>query len=302
MDLHHDEQFLRFLAPGIDRHQFLVDYLSERQLKPHSLRLAGTHHIVLTPKAAQSPQILLLAHYDRAEGRSPGANDNSAAVFILAEAARQAQELPGWAIVFTDKEEAAGKEGAKGQGAYQLAKAMASEKGPVAATFIFDACGRGDRIIISTSAELLIRTTQNEQSARAFRDLRRMALDAARDIPRPPPLLAPTPFSDDAGFLAAGLPAQTITVLPSQEAERLVSALRGQPERARSLISAEKHIEGAQWMPETWLAMHSPEDSLQNLSKAQDHERVLQLMLGLLSSATKIREKQAPPQSSCRAV
>ncbi|MCL2793630.1 MAG: hypothetical protein FWD87_11150 [Spirochaetaceae bacterium] len=49
----------------------------------------------------------------------------------------------------------------------------------------------------------------------------------------------PTPFSDDAGFLRAGLAAQTITMLPTAECARLVSALRTSPDLAGALINAE---------------------------------------------------------------
>jgi hypothetical protein len=42
-----------------------------------------------------------------------------------------------------------------------------------------------------------------------------MALNGVLILPL---ALPPTPFSDDAGFLRAGLAAQTITVLPAKEA------------------------------------------------------------------------------------
>jgi hypothetical protein len=80
-------------------------------------------------------------------------------------------------------------------------------------------------------------------------------------------LLAPTPFSDDAGFLRAGLSAQTITALPSEEAAGLASLLRNKPEFINALISREaQKIEGELLLPETWRVFNSPADGPDRLT------------------------------------
>jgi hypothetical protein len=137
--------FRTFLEPGTDRFGFLLAHLRERRLSPSTVELAGSRHIVVAsgrPAVPSKPRIVLAAHYDRAPG-SPGANDNSAAVFQLAEAAARlrADGTDSWLVVFTDREEAACGRGASGQGAYALAEGFKAIAGG-ARFFIFDACGR----------------------------------------------------------------------------------------------------------------------------------------------------------------
>ena len=87
-------------------------------------------------------------------------------------------------------------------------------------------------------------------------------------------LLVPTHFSDDAGFLLAGLAAQTITVLPSEEAADLASLLRTKPEFIDALISREALFAtqanpqtGTKLrIPETWRSLNGPEDGPQRLT------------------------------------
>jgi hypothetical protein len=75
-------------------------------------------------------------------------------------------------------------------------------------------------------------------------------------------LLLPTPFSDDAGFLRAGIPAQTITVLPGTEAGPFISFLRKKPGIAQALINREvqKNYD-PRVIPETWRRLNGPGDS-----------------------------------------
>ena len=233
------QSFFAFLEPSCDRFGVLFAHLAERGLCPTAAEIAGSRHIVLAPGRTPfqaKPGIVLAAHYDRAPG-SPGANDNSAAVFQLAAAAARLREsgTDGWLVVFTDREEAASGEGARGQGAYALAEGFKAIGLADARFFIFDACGRGDTIIVSTTVEALASGTG--QTKRAARDLRLLALETGRSSAGGRILLAPTPFSDDAGFLAAGLAAQTITLLPAKEAAALAGTLRNKPEYAAALIN-----------------------------------------------------------------
>jgi hypothetical protein len=80
-------------------------------------------------------------------------------------------------------------------------------------------------------------------------------------------LLLPTPFSDDAGFLRAGIPAQTITVLPGNEAGPFISHLRNKPGLAQALINREVQKEyDPRLIPETWRRLNGPEDSRHRLT------------------------------------
>jgi hypothetical protein len=232
--------------------------------------------------------VVFTAHYDRAEG-SPGANDNSAAVFMLVDAAMGFRETAEGSpvIFFTDKEELKTGETLEEQGAYALALYL-KENNFDGKVFIFDACGTGDTLIVSTAADTLLRSTAAGGPAsfrRRVQELRSSALEAARDAGIEKALLLPTPFSDDAGFFRAGLCAQTITVLPSGEAAAFSALVRrqggrgqnsdhrqsggrgqsgshGQSGAARSLLSsAVPPPADRRLIPETWRNLNGPADS-----------------------------------------
>jgi hypothetical protein len=216
---------------------------------------------------------VLIAHYDRVPV-SPGANDNAAGVFQLLECALRlrSERQGGWLVVFTDKEEAAGVSGVQGQGAFALARALKDIGLADARLFIFDACGRGDTIIISTALDHLLRGQGGTGIDKARHDigaLRDQALDASRRIRAERVLLAPTPFSDDAGLLAGGLCAQTITALPRAEASLLANALRRQPDLAAALVNrdAPGGEAAAPFFPATWKLLNTPQDSRPTLTE-----------------------------------
>jgi hypothetical protein len=272
--------FPDFIAAGVDRFAFLRSYLGSLSLRASAVELAGGRHLFVSPSRSGYPQgrprTVLVAHYDRAEG-SPGANDNSAAVFMLARTARrlEAEGKDGWLIVFTDREEVAGEDGPRAQGAYALAQAFKSIGLDEADFFIFDACGRGDTVIVSTTVDGLLAgdAERPERAIRESRDLRGRALDAGRAAHAKKVLLAPTPFSDDAGFLAAGLTAQTVTVLPQEEASVLARSIRGRPEYAQALINrgARDRLDPALlagFYPRTWTLMHGRGDTAESLTPA----------------------------------
>jgi hypothetical protein len=268
--------FKEFIAPGTDRFALLCALLDTLALRNSVITLSGNRHIMVFPshkEAAPSPAryagaspTVLVAHYDRA-ANSPGANDNSAAVFLLMETAlilRQ-KKAADWLIIFTDKEELRRDEGITHQGSYALAAGLRQAGLGEGRFFIFDACGTGDTLIISTTADHLMQQTQGPgtiKTKQAVQKLRTRALETARELAMDKVLLLPTPFSDDAGFLRAGIPAQTITVLPGTEAGPFVSLLRNKPGLAQALISREvqkdyePHI-----IPETWRRLNGPGDS-----------------------------------------
>jgi hypothetical protein len=252
-------RFAEFIAPDADRLEIILSLLNELNLSYTTINIAGNSHVFL---GASEVKVTLVAHYDRVNG-SPGANDNSAAVFLLIDAAMRLRRRSGWRIIFTDGEELSSGEGARDQGAYTLAKALRDSGSGGGHFFIFDACGSGDTLIISTMANHVVKNGKSFRVARLRREtqiLRDRALKTARNLMMNKVLLAPVPFSDDLGFLRAGITAQTITVLPSREAAALAFNLH-KPGFADSLIN-----EGAQsprlkrLIPETWKTLNSPRD------------------------------------------
>jgi hypothetical protein len=112
--------FLDFIAPGADRYGILLSLIKQLGLNSTVFPVNGNRHFFIFPQgqkiqpgrggfpfSGQSP-VILAAHYDRVPG-SPGANDNSAAVFHLLRTALSLGKFGGgyWIIIFTDKEELA---------------------------------------------------------------------------------------------------------------------------------------------------------------------------------------------------
>jgi hypothetical protein len=267
-------RFRDFIAPAADRFALLSALLREADLSFSVLTVSGFRHFLLSPRRFSSPApisrgpppIVLVAHYDRVPD-SPGANDNSAAVFLLLETAMklQAEGVPHWRIIFTDKEELSSGEGILDQGSYSLAMGLRDTELREGRFYIFDACGTGDTLIISTTADHLMKKEEGPGITRLrllVQQLRNTALETARDLRMDRVLLLRTPFSDDAGFLRAGIAAQTITVLPSEEAARFSALLRKQPDLADTLINRDlpRHRDRA-GIPGTWRCLNSPGDS-----------------------------------------
>ncbi|MCL2473198.1 MAG: M28 family peptidase [Treponema sp.] len=260
-------RFKDFISPRAGRFALLKEILDESVMDYKILEIAGNRHFFIAPPREHflhRPPAVLVAHYDRAEG-SPGANDNSAAVFIVFETALKLWEknIRNWIIIFTDKEELQSGESIRSQGSYSLALRLKSLKMENARIYNFDACGTGDTLVISTTLEYLLK---RERSGGKLRDsvaeLRKLALDTARGLGLKKVLLAPTPFSDDVGFFSAGLAAQTITMLPSSECIQLVAELHKNQNYAEALISAElRKSSSIKSIPETWRCFNSPSDS-----------------------------------------
>ncbi|MDR1507073.1 MAG: Zn-dependent exopeptidase M28 [Treponema sp.] len=269
-------RFMEFIAPDADRRGMLCSMLEHLGLDFTEIALGESRHIAVFPRGKpaartgegfpQSVSVIFAAHYDRAEG-SPGANDNSAAVFMLLETALRIKESAGAVsggagIIFTDKEELKTGEALEEQGSYALALYL-KERGQDTNVFIFDACGSGDTLIVSTTAETLLRR-RGGGAALLWQTgkLRTKALEAARAARIERVLLLATPFSDDAGFLKAGLGAQTITVLPASEAAAFSALVRRQPETSDALLSsAAAGPLDRRRIPETWRSLNGPGDS-----------------------------------------
>jgi len=276
------DRFLFFIAGKVDRYKALTTTIEKLGLNSTVIAMDGNKHIFIFPQsqkslrkgifpfAGQNP-VMLTAHYDRVEG-SPGANDNSISVFhllytALALAKRGADN---WIIVFTDKEELKDGESFEVQGSYTLAKKLKTWGLERARIFNFDACGTGDTFIFSTTTDALLGTSTNPNIANvrnSIGQLRNFALDTANLLRFDKMLLAPTPFSDDLGFLYAGFAAQTITILPSAEVKQYEDLLRRNPDLAKLIISgAIKKSPDKRFLPFTWQNLNTPADSHSRLT------------------------------------
>jgi hypothetical protein len=291
MPVNRDEFFLKapysrfkeFIAPGVDRFALLCSLLQELSLSYEILEMAGMRHIAVSPegnfRAWQqeakeiSGELIFTAHYDRT-ANSSGANDNGAAVFQLLETAMKLlktstlqKNRPVYPlIIFTDGEELSGNETLRDQGSYSLGLYLKENGMGDARIFTFDACGTGDSLIISTAADNLLKNETGsgaEGRRQKVQQLRSVALEAARTARLEKVFLLPTPFSEDAGFFLSGLAAQTVTVLPQEEAAAYASLARRREDIAAVVLVSSTTLSPAdrQLIPETWRCLNGPGDS-----------------------------------------
>jgi hypothetical protein len=271
------EGFLEFISPATDRFRFIVDRLTRLGLNPEIVSGGGARNIVASfaPAAgmADGGSLCLSAHYDR-DRRSPGANDNSAACFELLEFCSDLLREPGphsTLVAFTDTEELAASSGYQAQGAYVLAAAFAGK--PLPWVFSLDCCGRGDVLILSTSPYSAFRLNGAAPQipfiklldplqawTRGFLAARRP--EAWRELP--------TPYSETLGYLAAGVPAVALTLLPRAEAELFARELAETPVIEHILLKREFRTEAGKLilsraLPETWRRLHGPTDDVASL-------------------------------------
>ena len=288
------ERFFDFIAPNADRFGILSEHTERLGLSAVVIPIQENRHFFIFPKnsnlkphaggsfpfCGQSP-VVLTAHYDRVPGSS-GANDNSAAVFHLLKAALilNRQKIDKWIIIFTDKEELQSGEGIGAQGSFSLAEKLRLWGLAKARIFNFDACGTGDTFVFSSTSGYLLSKKKKPGFRRASQTidlLRETALAAARRLRYSKVLSVPTPFSDDAGFLKGGIPAQTITMLPAGEAGPYATMLRVSPKLADMIIagSADRKL-----VPETWRHLNGPEDTYLRLTP-EHYENIVRFAVEL---------------------
>jgi len=272
------------MAPEADRAAVLAAAIAELGVRPRILSIAGGRFVVARPRGPRRDGRyrvkVITAHHDRVPG-TPGALDNSAACLQLVRFLAEARDAFNTVVVFTDKEElgpapheypahrdeypAHRDDPARRsaipteQGSYELGKVLAKELGPGAPmVFPLDVTGRGDALVLSRAAEGLALRAGWEPWANAAVDslaseTAAMAATAARLMAgRGRALMASVPFGEDLGFMLAGLPALTVTVLPRAEAEAL-AADGALPAWASPSAPGSR-------VPATWRVLHGPDD------------------------------------------
>ncbi len=272
--------FTAFLDPAVDRPSFIGSWLRAKSIPYSVVEIKGKKHIFIKfGSEAYDPRFkmkTLVAHHDRVND-TEGANDNSAACFQLlklAETLSQAAESAGprvhnTRIILTDGEEAAGTRGILAQGSFALGSGFRKLGFSQDEVFVLDACGRGDTLIVSTAG---LDRKMGKALADKMMNLHAYAKSIARSAAPESWLALPTPYSDNAGFLAAGIAAQTITVLPSREATALLAATRDFALQGAVLEAVSRNrygelsAEAAAAVPQTWKLMHTAEDTASTLN------------------------------------
>ncbi|MGP1594083.1 MAG: M28 family peptidase [Treponema sp.] len=218
--------FKSFLHPAVNRCAYIAAWLYAQHIPYRTVTLKNKTHIIVTYAADQYDNRYktktCIAHYDRAEG-SLGANDNSAACIQLMLFARTLLHSPqphNIRIIFTDGEES-GKGGIREQGSYRLGQGLRALHQHDSELFVFDMCGSGDTLILSQSGIY----GRDPVKAAPLSALHRRCCAYAEKVCKNRWLSLPTAYSDNAGFISAGLHAQVITVLPRSEAETLARYL-----------------------------------------------------------------------------
>lgn len=248
--------FKEFIAPDCDRATFIQNYLKSAGLEAPVLQMEGKNHIyVKFPQLQYNPAFRIktvIAHYDRFPG-SPGANDNSAAVFCLMEwAAKLAKsavvstssttaQFHNIRLIFTDGEELGAAGGVAEQGAFPLAQVFRRLGITNDDIFVFDCMGRGDVPILT---QTILSRKAPVRFVKDFTALEQRAATLLQASANGRWFCLPCNYSDNASFIANGIPAVAITMLPSAEVS---AATRGET-------------------PLTWQLLHTAGDNLASLT------------------------------------
>lgn len=241
------ELFQQFISPACDRTAFIQNYLNSAGIEAPVIQLDGKNHIYVKFPLNQYNSMFkiktVIAHYDRADG-TPGANDNSAAVFSILEWAvrlSQNKSFHNVRIIFTDGEEE-GEAGVRDQGAFAIAELFRRLNILNDDIFVFDCLGRGtvpviseNNIPVSAGSDFINRIISLENKAEKIIS----SATGGRWYK------LQTSYSDNASFLANGIPAVAITMLPSDEID---------------LYTKNKIV------PKTWQLFHTADDTLSSLT------------------------------------
>ena len=238
------KDFLDFIKPDCNRLNFIQNFLKQNDVETAVIPLEGKKHIyVKFPQNQYNPLFnikTVVAHYDRFEN-SPGANDNSAAVYMLmlwaVKLSRQ-YDFHNVRLIFTDGEEAC-PDGVTSQGAFAIAS-LFKKLDIKDDIFVFDCMGCGD---VPVLCENKIPQKAGNAFIKKLTALENKAQRIIRTAGNGKWFCLPCNYSDNASFIAQGIPAVAITILPSSEVS---DVLKNQT-------------------PKTWKNLHTQNDNIENL-------------------------------------
>lgn len=250
--LKNQKVFSKFCEINSNRLHLITSILDREEIPYTVMELEGAKHIIVFPnnliKKGKKP--VLLAHYDRVSD-TPGANDNSAAVFYLLYHARKLKYLEhNSIIIFTDREEIGSESSVTRQGSYALGTYFKKRNVTDLIFYVFDMCGIGTTLILGTAGENLIKRHYGDkydisQFKQDFQKVKKgveemlLAHDDAEFF-----YLTPL-FSDDLGLILNGYPALLFSLLPYNE----VISYKNNPDD----------------LPESWQCNHSEHDTVESL-------------------------------------
>ena len=257
-------EFKTFISADCDRASFIQNYLKAAGLEAPVLQMEGKNHIyVKFPQSQYNPMFRIktvIAHYDRFSG-SPGANDNSAAVFCLMNWAISLSKstvvepvettaglhhvskptpFHNIRLIFTDGEEL-GAMGVSQQGAFPLAQVFRRLGITNDDIFVFDCMGRGDVPVLT---QTILPRKASSKFIKDFKALEQRAASLLQTSANGRWFSLSCNYSDNASFIANGIPAVAITMLPSSE---VTAATQGV-------------------LPQTWQLLHTAGDNLESLT------------------------------------
>ncbi len=285
------KKFLEYIAPDCDRLSFLQDYLSENGVQTSVLTVNDKKHLYVNfPASCYNPLFkikTIVTHYDRVPG-TPGANDNSAANLAIADFVPILSKCKNHniRIIFSDGEEL-GAGGVMEQGAFSLAEVLKKNGITRDNVFVFDSCGRGNVAVLSTAG------TDSRSSSRFkkdFDDLYQRACEILKEASPLSWMTLPTPFSDNAGFLACGVPAVLITFLPKEEATSYYKNLLADKNLEKAVKNCDLALPSQdkiftfkykEKMPVTWRMFHSEMDNF--LSLTEESFELMKKILAVLA-------------------
>ncbi len=292
--------FHDFIQEGQDRTAFIVEGLALRGVKSTVINMDERRHVLVNfPKSQYDGYFrikTLIAHYDRIP-KSPGANDNSFAVYRMIEWAKKLNALPyahNIRLIFTDGEEFSGKHGGaknsgealSSQGSFMLAETFRRLGIKNDDVFVFDCMGRGTIPVLQKEAVLVGADFPFKKKFRALHERTKSLLHAATGGKW---VTLPVPWSDNAGFLASGLPCVLVTMLPSDEASSYMMDLAKNPGLEDFVLNGRKNTPDAErfknLMPATWRLINSEHDREETLTPeaAAVFEKILDAVADLKS-------------------
>lgn len=259
--------FADFIAPDADRRRFIAEKLESLGIDYAFIPMEDSVHIyVKFPPSAYDPTFrikTILVHYDRAEN-SPGANDNSAAIFQVFELLKKLKNFKGahnMRIFFTDGEEMGALGGVADQGAFGIASRFKKLGIVNDDVFAVDSTGVGDVLVVSTTGT---KAPGSVAFKKRFYDLYERTISLAKQVSPQKWVTCPVTYSDNAAFIASGIPAVAVTVLPKEE----VSALMRRVQRDKNFEKAllDHSLPSTDLLPITWRYMHTPFDTAETLT------------------------------------
>lgn len=245
--------FIQFISENINRQEWIETWLKKNSIDYNIISINNQNHIYINfAKTSYNPLFrikTLLVHYDRV---GIGANDNSAAVYQILHWVKelyQDMSIHNVRVFFTDGEELGFSNDENTQGSLGLANTFKRIGIIDEDIYAIDTCGRGDILVISSAGK----NTGSKIFSKKFTDLYERTIELAKSSCSESWITVPTPYSDNASFLACGIPAIGITVLPREEATTYMRNLQMKKNTS-------------EYYPQTWKILHTKYDNITSLT------------------------------------